>query len=127
VSSIQFVFDIVRRALSLCLLCLYVCCLKLTIVVLVFVRRRARLLREDTEVFIDQVSALRRLVSNAQLTSGSDSLLRNCTEIAIFVCRAIGFIFSVFILVFYTETQYNIRGWLVSILVPPPKTALEEL
>jgi len=61
VSSIQFVFDIVRRALSLCLLCLYVCCLKLTIVVLVFVRRRARLFREDTQVFVDQVRGLRRL------------------------------------------------------------------
>ena len=35
--------------------------IKLTIVVLVFVRRRARLLREDTEDFIDQVNALRRL------------------------------------------------------------------
>jgi len=106
----------------------FVCMLsiKLTIVVLVFVRRRARFLREDTVVFIDQVSALRRLVSNAQLTSGLDSLRRNCTEIAIFVCCAIVFIVSVFILVFYIETQYNIRGWLVSILVPPPKTALKE-
>jgi hypothetical protein len=35
--------------------------IKLTIVVLVFVRRRARLLREDTEDFIDRVSALRRV------------------------------------------------------------------
>jgi len=100
---------------------------KLTIVVLVFHRSSARLLRESTDRFILRVSAQPPLVSNAQLTSGSDSLLRNCTEIAIFVCRAIGFIVSVFILVFYTETQCNIRAWLVSILVPPPKTALEEL
>ena len=54
------------------------------------------------------------------------SLLRDCKDIGMFLFALLGIIGFVIFLVFYTENEFNFRAKLSNILVPPPKTALDE-
>ena len=62
-----------------------------------------------------------------KMLSGLRSLIRTGKDIGVFVCCAIVFITFVLILAMYTENHFNFRAKLSNILVPPTKTALEEL
>jgi len=63
-----------------------------------------------------------------KMLSGLRSLIRTGKDIGVFVvCCAIVFIAFVLILAMYTENHFNFRAKLSNILVPPTKTALEEL
>ena len=54
------------------------------------------------------------------------SVLRDCKDIGMFLFALLGIIGCVIFLVFYFENEFNYRAKLSNILVPPPKTALEE-